>query len=79
MLKAITQLPILPGKCVSHEIDVLIKKDNALEMVECKFHSAEKISLTSKFLVCFSRFNDLKKESRSSSQKRNDFKMLDSN
>jgi hypothetical protein len=31
---------ILSGKCVSHEIDVLIKKDNELAMVECKFHSA---------------------------------------
>jgi hypothetical protein len=33
---------ILSGKCVSHEIDVLIKKDNELAMVECKFHSARK-------------------------------------
>ncbi|HSN49452.1 MAG TPA: ATP cone domain-containing protein, partial [Flavobacterium sp.] len=29
---------ILQGKCVSHEIDVLLKKDNAIAMVECKFH-----------------------------------------
>ena len=28
----------LQGKCVSHEIDVLIKKDQIISMVECKFH-----------------------------------------
>jgi hypothetical protein len=31
---------ILPGKFVSHEIDVLIKKDVELVIIEGKFHSA---------------------------------------
>jgi hypothetical protein len=52
---------ILPGKCVSHEIDVLIKKDNELEMIECKFHSARENKSDVKVpLYVFSRFNDLK-------------------
>jgi ubiquinone biosynthesis protein COQ9 len=52
---------ILPGKCVSHEIDVLIKKDNELAMVECKFHSARENKSNVKVpLYVFSRFNDLK-------------------
>ena len=52
---------VLPGKCVSHEIDVLIKKDNQLEMVECKFHSARTTKSDVKVsLYVFSRFNDLK-------------------
>jgi ubiquinone biosynthesis protein COQ9 len=52
---------ILSGKCVSHEIDVLIKKDNELAMVECKFHSArENKSSVKVSLYVFSRFNDLK-------------------
>jgi len=52
---------ILPGKCVSHEIDVLIKKDNVLAMIECKFHSARENKSDVKVpLYVFSRFNDLK-------------------
>lgn len=52
---------ILPGKCISHEIDVLIKKDEKLEMIECKFHSArENKSDVKVSLYVFSRFNDLK-------------------
>jgi hypothetical protein len=52
---------ILSGKCVSHEIDVLIKKDNELAMVECKFHSARENKSNVKVpLYVFSRFNDLK-------------------
>jgi hypothetical protein len=51
----------LPGKCVSHEIDVLIKKNNELAMIECKFHSArENKSDVKVSLYVFSRFNDLK-------------------
>ncbi len=29
----------VPGKCVSHEIDVLAKKEGKTAMVECKFHN----------------------------------------
>jgi hypothetical protein len=56
---------ILPGKCVSHEIDVLIKKDDELSMIECKFHSArENKSDVKVSLYVFSRFNDLKERKR---------------
>ncbi|HEY6143961.1 MAG TPA: restriction endonuclease [Flavobacterium sp.] len=52
---------ILQGKCVSHEIDVLIKKDNAIAMVECKFHAGKDASSDVKVpMYILSRFNDLK-------------------
>jgi len=31
---------ILQGKCVPHEIDILLEKENKFFMVECKFHHA---------------------------------------
>lgn len=52
---------ILQGKCVSHEIDVLAKKDNSIVMIECKFHSGrDAVSDVKIPLYVFSRFNDLK-------------------
>lgn len=51
---------ILQGNCVSHEIDVVIKKNNILSMVECKFHGGKKgVSDVKTPLYVFSRFNDL--------------------
>lgn len=51
----------LQGKCVSHEIDVLIKKNNLISMVECKFHSGrEAVSDVKVPMYILSRFNDLK-------------------
>src|SRR6478752_2410237 len=35
---------ILQGRCVSHEIDVLIKRDNFVSMVECKFHAGQDVA-----------------------------------
>ncbi|WP_281297323.1 ATP cone domain-containing protein [Flavobacterium limnophilum] len=52
---------ILQGKCVSHEIDVLIKKDNSIAMVECKFHMGKDANSDVKVpMYILSRFNDLK-------------------
>jgi hypothetical protein len=52
---------ILQGKCVSHEIDVLVKKDNAIAMVECKFHLGKDANSDVKVpMYILSRFNDLK-------------------
>jgi hypothetical protein len=52
---------ILKGKCVSHEIDVLAKKDNVIVMIECKFHSRREATSDVKIpLYVLSRFNDLK-------------------
>jgi len=54
---------ILQGKCVSHEIDVVAKKDNARLMIECKFHNAPgtrsqiHVSLYTK-----ARFDDIKEQ-----------------
>jgi hypothetical protein len=51
---------ILQGKCVSHEIDVLVKKDGVVSMIECKFHSRREATSDVKVpLYVLSRFNDL--------------------
>ncbi len=54
---------ILMGKCISHEIDLIVKKDNKNSMVECKFHnmpgtkSQVHVSLYTK-----ARFDDIKEK-----------------
>lgn len=51
----------LPGKCVSHEIDVFVKKNNVLAMMECKFHNGRNVASDVKIpMYILSRFNDLK-------------------
>ncbi len=52
---------ILQGKCVSHEIDVLVKKDSTIAMIECKFHMGKDANSDVKVpMYILSRFNDLK-------------------
>ena len=52
---------ILQGKCVSHEIDVLVKKDQIISMIECKFHMGKDTNSDVKVpMYILSRFNDLK-------------------
>lgn len=52
---------ILQGKCVSHEIDVALKKEEIISMVECKFHGGRDTNSDVKVpLYILSRFNDLK-------------------
>ena len=52
---------VLKGKCISHEIDVVAKKNNTESMVECKFHNSPgtrsqiHVSLYTK-----ARFDDIK-------------------
>lgn len=54
---------ILNGKCVSHEIDILVKKSNIMAMVECKFHSNKEVKSDVKIpMYILSRFNDLKEK-----------------
>ena len=49
------------GKCVSHEIDVLVKKNDVIAMVECKFHVGREAASDVKVpMYILSRFNDLK-------------------
>lgn len=57
---------ILYGKCVSHEVDVVVKKEGAVSMVECKFHSSNEIKSDVKIpMYILSRFNDLKGKTHS--------------
>jgi hypothetical protein len=52
---------ILPGKCVSHEVDVVIVKDGKKATVECKFHNALGIkSGIQEALYTWGRFLDIK-------------------
>lgn len=52
---------ILQGNCVMHEVDILIKKNNVISMVECKFHGGREAASDVKVpLYVFSRFNDLR-------------------
>lgn len=51
----------LRGKCVSHEVDVVLKKDNCLQMVEVKFHNREGIkSDVTVAMYTYARFLDIK-------------------
>ena len=51
----------LQGKCVSHEVDIAIIKNNLISMVECKFHGSKEGSSDVKVpMYILSRFNDLK-------------------
>jgi Restriction endonuclease/ATP cone domain len=57
---------ILNGKCVSHEIDVVVKKDDKIAMIECKFHERRESNSDVKVpLYILSRFNDLKDKKHS--------------
>lgn len=52
--------PILQGACVTHEVDVLAKKDNRTAMVECKFRHTQEIFITIKdTMSTWARFLDL--------------------
>jgi hypothetical protein len=51
----------LSGKCVGHEIDIIVMKNNCIEMVECKFHAGKDANSDVKVpMYILSRFNDLK-------------------
>ncbi len=53
---------ILPGFCVSHEVDVLMEKDDRHIFVECKFHNQQGIKTDVKVaLYVHARFLDLQK------------------
>lgn len=54
---------ILRGNCISHEIDVLAKKDGVIAMIECKFHMGkDAVSDVKVPMYILSRFNDLKEK-----------------
>jgi hypothetical protein len=50
----------LQGKCVTHEIDVLVKKNEQIAMIECKYHAGREATSDVKVpMYILSRFNDL--------------------
>ncbi|KAA5826244.1 ATPase [Algibacter amylolyticus] len=52
---------ILHGKCVSHEIDVIARKNSEATIIECKFHSEEGLNCNVKIpLYINSRYQDIK-------------------
>ena len=54
---------LLQGKCVSHEVDVVVRKNNYLTMIECKFHAGrDAVSDVKVPMYILSRFNDLKSQ-----------------
>ena len=58
--KTLTNLTLF-GKCISHEVDVVIKKNDVVAMVECKFHMGREAASDVKVpMYILSRFNDLK-------------------
>ena len=54
---------ILQGTCISHEIDIIAKKDNVSSMVECKFHNNPRThSQVHVSLYTKARFDDIKEK-----------------
>ncbi len=52
---------ILQGRCVTHEIDVAMRMEGSVGIVECKFHSGRETASDVKVpMYILSRFNDLK-------------------
>ncbi|WP_418262124.1 restriction endonuclease [Flavobacterium faecale] len=50
----------LQGRCVSHEVDVLVKKNDRIAMIECKFHVSQEAASDVKVpMYILSRYNDL--------------------
>lgn len=55
---------IVRGRCVDHEVDVIAQKDNALHMVECKFHNQPSLKTDVKIaLYVKARFQDINESS----------------
>lgn len=51
----------LKGHCVSHEVDVVVQKQEVSTMIECKFHGSNMANSDVKVpMYILSRFNDLK-------------------
>lgn len=60
---------IIEGHCVSHEVDIVAKKDNQVILIECKFHSESRRNCDVKVpLYIYSRFLDLAKQRKKNSK-----------
>jgi hypothetical protein len=63
---------ILNGKCVTHEIDVIAKKNNETTIVECKFHGEQGLNCNVKVpLYINSRYLDVDAQWDKSTKKQN--------
>jgi hypothetical protein len=52
---------MLKGKCVSHELDVMAKRNQSVLFIECKFHNRQGLKSDVKVAMYYkSRFEDLK-------------------
>ncbi|WP_027136757.1 ATP cone domain-containing protein [Gaetbulibacter saemankumensis] len=52
---------IIPGTCVTHEVDIVANKNSETTLIECKFHSEEGLNCNVKIpLYIHSRYNDIK-------------------
>lgn len=52
---------VLNGKCVTHEIDVIAKKENQTTLIECKYHNEQGLKCNIKIpLYIQSRYLDVK-------------------
>jgi len=52
---------IVPGKCVDHEVDVIVSNPNESAWIECKFHNLPGTKTDLKVsLYCYARFLDLR-------------------
>ncbi len=68
---------IFQGECVTHEVDVIAKKDKEIHIMECKFHNKPGKTCDVKTpLYIHSRFRDI--ESFNKSRARNPFHFTDS-
>src|SRR5690606_1662288 len=51
---------IVSGECVDHEVDVVAEDNNAIHLVECKFHNSEgQRSDVVVAMYTFARFSDI--------------------
>jgi hypothetical protein len=51
------------GRCISHELDVVVEREGKLAMIECKFHSSQNSKTDVKVpMYILSRYNDVKLE-----------------
>lgn len=54
---------IMMGKCISHEVDVIAKKENKISMIEAKFHNSNGTrSEVHVALYTYARFRDLREK-----------------
>lgn len=57
---------VLQGKCVNHEVDIMLKKESVITMIECKFHNSREVRSDVKVpMYILSRFNDLRNRTHS--------------